>query len=163
MHRVYVLLGNSDRRTNNLIEVAIRDACYEQLHVECLTTNRLDEVLHLGNSDKFGLIFLASHNLVSGPPRRALHCSCADVAEAIRTLKKTRPVCIMGVGVLPQDEPLLLEAGADKVFGILLDRTKLQAEVRRALNLREPVVEAEAGRWSMAAELLRGFQKLRQG
>ena len=162
MKSVYVLLANSNRRTNNLIEVAIRDACYEQVHIECLTTNQLDEVLHRGSSDEVELIFLASDNLVSGPPRHASHCSPADVSRAIRALKKMRSVCIMAVGVLPQDEPLLLEAGADKVFGLLLDRGDVRTEVRRALNLLEPVAEVEGGRWSLGAGLLRGLQKLRQ-
>jgi len=162
MNSVYVLLANSDRRTNNIIEVAIRDACYEQVHLECLTTFRLDEVLHRGCSDEFALIFLAADNLISGPPRYASHCGPSDVARAIRTIKKVRPVSIMAVGVLPQDEPLLLEAGAERVFGILLDRDELKAEVRRALNLPEPVAEAESSRWSLTSGLLRGFQRLRQ-
>jgi len=57
---------------------------------------------------------------------------------------------------------MLLEAGAEKVFGILLDRNELKAEVRRALNLPEPVAEAESSRWSLTSGLLRGFQRLRQ-
>jgi len=57
---------------------------------------------------------------------------------------------------------LLLEAGADKVFGLLLDRGDVRTEVRRALNLLEPVAEVEGGRWSLGAGLLRGLQKLRQ-
>jgi len=161
MKSVYVLLANSDRHLNNIIEVAIRDACYEQVHLECQTTHRLDEVLHRGSGDEFALIFLASNNLISGPPQHASHCTPADVARAIRTLKQARSVCIMAVGAHPHDEPQLLEAGAEKVFGLLIDRDELKVEVRRALNIPEPVVGIERSRWSLASGLLRSLQKLR--
>ena len=164
MNTVHVLLANSNRRLNNLIEVAVRDVCYDQLQVECATTVRLDELLRRGCHDAFGLIFVAPDHLVSGPAPRAASISIADAARVIRTIKRRHHAPIIAAGVRPQCELPLLEAGADKVFGILFDRDEFRSEVRRVLNLPEPVAEAEPepSRWSFAAGLLRGFQKLRQ-
>ena len=164
MKSVHVLLANSDRRLNNLIEVAVRDVCYNQLEVECANTVRLDELLRSGRLGGFGLIFVAPTHLVSGPGRRAASVSLDEAARAIRTIKDHWPVPIIAVGVQPQDEMPLLETGADKVFGILFDRDEFRSEVRRVLNLSEPATEAESepSRWSFATGLLRGLQKLRQ-
>lgn len=164
MKTVHVLLANSERRTNNLIEVALRDVCYDHALVQCAFTRRLDEALHRGSSEEFSMIFLAPDHLVSGPPQRASRCSTRDGAAAIRTLKSRRSVPIVAVGVRPHDELPLLEAGADRVFGVLFDSDSLRLETRRLLHLPEPVLqpEPEATRWSFGAGLLRTFQKLRQ-
>src|SRR5881227_2246215 len=110
---VSVLLANSDRRLNNHIEVAVRNVCYEQLHVECSTTCRLDELLHRGCLSEFGLIFVAPDHLVLGASPRASQVRIEDAARVIRTIKHQRAVPILAVGVNPQDEPALLEAGVD--------------------------------------------------
>ncbi len=168
MNIVHVLLANSDRRLNNLIEVAVRDVCYNQLEVFCATTVRLDELLRRGCQPGCGLAFVAPSHLVAGPPPRAASITVADAARVIRTIKSHRSTPIIGVGVRSGDELALLEAGADKVFGILFDRDELRAEVRRVLNLPEraaapePEPEPETSRWSFVAALLRGVQKLRQ-
>ena len=160
---VSVLLANSDRRLNNLIEVAVRNVCFDQLHVECSTTWRLDELLHRGCLREFGLIFVAPDHLVSGPSPREGQIHLSDATRVIRTIKHQRAVPIIAVGVNPQDEPALLEAGADRVFGILFDRDALGAQVRTVLNLRDEVSEEpESTRWSFATGLLRGWQRLRQ-
>ena len=164
MNTVRVLLANSDRRLNNLIEVAVRDVCYDQLLVECSTTIRLDELLHRGCEDDVGLIFVAPDHLVAGPPQRARQVPMEDAAQAIRTIKSHRSVPIIVVGVRADLELALLEAGAESVFGILMDRDRLRSEIRRALRLLENVDEPqpEPSRWSFGAGLLRGLQKLRQ-
>ena len=160
---VAVLLANSDRRLNNLIEVAVRNVCYDQLHVECSTTWRLDELLHRGCLSEFGLIFVAPDHLVSGPSPRATQVRVPDAARVIRTIKHQRAVPIIAVGVNPQDEQALLEAGADHAFGILFNRDALGAQVRTVLNLRDEVAEEPAStRWSFATGLLRGWQRLRE-
>jgi len=73
-------------------------------------------------------------------------------------------VPIIVVGVRADLELALLEAGAESVFGILMDRDRLRSEIRRALRLLENVDEPqpEPSRWSFGAGLLRGLQKLRQ-
>lgn len=163
MNTVRILLANSDRRSNNLIEVALRDVCFEQAHVDCYTTTRLDEVLHRGCLGEFQLIILSPDNLVTGPPQRAARCTMDEAVAAIRTLKIRCPVPVIAVGVRPLSELAMLEAGADAVFGILFDRDKLRAELRRVLHMPEPVqAQPEANRWSFGAGLFRSFQKLRQ-
>jgi hypothetical protein len=163
MKTVYVLIGNSDRRMNNLIEVAVRDVCYEQLLVECATTSRLDELLHRASADNVGLIFLAPYHVVVGPPQRASSVSMEDAIRCVHTLKSRRPVPLIAVGVRPEHELSLLEAGADSVFGILFDRDKLRSEIRRALGVTEHVEESESpSRWSLSNSLLKGLARLRQ-
>src|SRR5260370_36782499 len=104
---VSVLLANSDRRLNNLIEVAVRNVCYDQLHVECSTTWRLDELLHRGCLSEFGLIFVAPDHLVSGPSPHAAQIRIPDAVRVIRTIRLHRAGPIIPVGVTPQDEPAL--------------------------------------------------------
>ena len=162
MNTVYVLIANSDRRMNNLIEVAVRDVCYEQVLVECETTCRLDEAIHQGCVKEFGLIFLAPDHVVIGPPQRASSARMEDATRAIRTIKEHRSVPIIAVGVKPHEELPLLEAGANHVFGILFDRDKLRVEIRLALGLRELIEEPEPTRWSLTGGFLRGLQKFRQ-
>src|SRR5262245_32008579 len=166
MKTVRVLIANSDRRLNNLIEVAVRDVCYEQLLVECATTCRLDELLHRGCVDNVGLIFLAPTHVVIGPPHRATPATMDDATRCIQTIKSRRSVPIIAVGVRPDNEMILLEAGADSVFGILFDRDALRFEIRRGLGLQEQLqIQEEAeppSRWSFAAGLFRSFQKPRQ-
>src|SRR5438132_2925446 len=95
---VSVLLANSDRRLNNLIEVAVRNVCYDQLHVECSTTWRLDELLHRGCLSDFGLIFVAPDHLVSRLLLQEKQVRIEDAARLIRTIKHHRPVPIIAVG-----------------------------------------------------------------
>jgi hypothetical protein len=163
MNTVYVLIANSDRRMNNLIEVAVRDVCYEQLLVECSITGRLDEALHRGCVENVGLIFLAPNHVVIGPPQRAVAASLNDATRCIQTIKRRRSVLIMAVGVRSDNELELLEAGADSVFGILFDRDKLRFEIRRGLGLQEQLQESEPpSRWSIANSIFRGLGKPRQ-
>jgi hypothetical protein len=162
MKSVHVLVANSDRRLNNLIEVAVRDVCYEQVLVEYETTFRLDEVIHLGCAREFGLIVLAPDHVVIGPPQRASTAKLNDAVRAIQTVKQYRDVPLLVVGIKPHDEMALLEAGAAHAFGILFDRDRLRSEIRLALGLAELVEQPEPSRWSLAEGLLRGLQKLRQ-
>ena len=165
MNTVYVLIANSDRRMNNLIEVAVRDVCYEQLQVECSITGRLDEALHRGRLENVGLIFLAPNHVVIGPPQRAIAASMNDATRGIQTIKSRRSVPIIAVGVRPDHELELLEAGADAVLGILFDREKLRFEIRRGLGLHEQLQESEPeapSRWSLANSFFRGLGKPRQ-
>ncbi len=163
MNTVYVLIANSDRRMNNLIEVAVRDVCYEQLLVECSITSRLDEMLRQGCLDKVGMIFLAPNHVVIGPPQRAVAATMEEATRSIQTIKSRRSVPIIAVGVRSDCEMPLLEAGADSVFGILFDRDKLRFEIRRGLGLQEQLQESEApARWSLASSFFRGLNRLRQ-
>jgi len=163
MNTVHVLIANSDRRLNNLIEVAVRDVCYEQVLVECFITSRLDEVKHRGSYENVGLIFLAPNHVVIGPPHRAVSATLEESVICIQALKTRRSIPIIAVGVRPDHELSLLEAGADSVFGILFDGDKLRLQIRQGLGIQEHVPESEPpNRWSFASGLLRGFQKLRQ-
>ncbi len=146
MKTVNLLLGNSDRRINNLLEIAVRDACYNQAVVECFRTSRVDELLRLSSLRRFDLIFIAPENLKPSPSRRPPFVS---VAEVIRTMRSIRAFCstpMIAVAVPEEDELSLLEAGAENTFPLFFDGEALKAEVRRVLRLVEPVEEPEASR-----------------
>src|SRR6266516_4174920 len=96
---VSVLLANSDRRLNTLIEVAVRNVCYEQLHVECSPTWRVDELLHRGCLSEFGRLFVPPDLLVSGRSPRAARIRIPDAASVIRTIQHQRAVPIIAAGV----------------------------------------------------------------
>ena len=162
MNNVHALLANSDRRLNNLIEVAVRDVCYDHALVECAKTDRLADLLHRGCIDNFNLIFVAPDHVLAGPQKRPVRASFASVLDVIQKIKAHRSVPIIAVGVGPREELPLLETGVDNVFGIVFERDELRAEVKRALNLTEEVEHPSPSRWSFAAGLLRGLQKLRQ-
>ena len=160
---IHVLLGNSDRRLNNLIEVAVRDVCYGHAQAECIVSNRLDDMLHRGCRDNFDLLVIAPLHLVSGPVSHASQVSMHETREVIQSIKATRNIPIIVIGVGPQEDQLFLEAGADQTFGCLIDRDHLRVTLRHLLNLAEPVEEEPgASRWSFGAGLFRAFQKLGQ-
>src|SRR5438105_6259342 len=162
MKTLRVLLANSDRRINNLIEVAVRDVCFNHFSVECAATRRLDELLHRGCSDEFGLIFVVPDHLALGLPPRSPQVTLKDAAQAFSSLKSRRSVPIIAVGAGSQDKIALLEAGADEVFGVLFDRDEIRSEIRRVLKLpaQSDQAEVEPSRSSFALTLARGLQKL---
>src|SRR5262245_30966387 len=94
MNTVNVLLGNSDRRINNLLEVAVRDVCYNLAVIECYQTSRIDELLRVGSTGRFGLIFIAPQHLKPEPSRRPQVVSMGEVLRGIQTLRNqcTTPI-----------------------------------------------------------------------
>ena len=162
MKVVHVLLGNSERRINNLVEVALRDVCYNQAVVEFTRTQRVDELLHLGCRRRFDLVILAPDNLVPEPSRRAARVSIDEVVRAIRIIKRQHSIPIIGVGVPNEHQMAILEAGVENAFGILFDSELLKSEVRLVLRFPEKVEPTSANRGSFAETLLRGWQMLTQ-
>jgi hypothetical protein len=161
MERVNLLLANADRRTSNLIEAVILDACYNQAIVDCVRTARVDEFVHHASVTPLQLIVVVADGLLAEPSRRASWVSVGEVANAIRAIKEQSSAPILALSTLPEHEVPLLEAGAEGVLNYPLNKDKLRSEVRRVLRLHEPAVAAEPASPSLAVPFLRLFQRLR--
>jgi DNA-binding response OmpR family regulator len=83
-----------------------------------------------------------------------------EILLAIRNIKSHRSTVVIATGADPENEFLLLEAGADAVLLRPLDPEKLKYEVRRVMELAQPSATPEAPRWSLSGALFRGFQRL---
>jgi hypothetical protein len=160
MRTVNLLVGNSDRRLNNLIEAAVLDVCYNQAAVECTRAFRADDFQRHGSYGVFQLIIVAADGLLAGPRRRGMTVDMDEVVETIRGIKAQCSTPILVLGVSEEAEWRVLEAGADKTFG-LFQTEEFKAAVRDALRLSEPVAEAEVQDSSWGGALWRGLQRLR--
>ena len=163
MKTINLLLGNSDRRINNQVEVAVRDVCYDQAVVECFKTAQLDDFIQRGSVEEFDLIIIAPEHLRPGPVRRNSRDAIAEAVRAICTIKEHRQVPIIGVAVPAEHELRMLMAGADNVFGVLFNDEVLKSEVRRVLGLTEQAEEpAPSSRPSLTGVLMRSLDRFRQ-
>jgi hypothetical protein len=160
MKTVNLLLASSDRRVNNIVEAAVRDVCFEQAVVECTRATGVDEFLRQSNSGWVDLIMVEPDNLLPTSKRRGLRPSLEQAADAIRSLKSQRSTPVVALNVAPQNQMALLEAGVDNTFAFPLDSDALKTELRRLLNLSEPVEAAPSSGWSLAGSLRRGWQRL---
>jgi DNA-binding response OmpR family regulator len=163
MDRINLLLANADRRTRNLVESIVHDACYNQVVLECARTARVDELAYEAWSYEFQLVILAADTLQPEPSRRGVAWVQLDeILLAIRNIKSHRVTWVIVTGATPENEFLILEAGADAVLLRPLVPEKLKFEVRRVLELTEvsDSEEAAPSRWSLSGALFRGFQRL---
>jgi hypothetical protein len=161
MKRLNLLLANMDRRTNNLIEAAVLDACFNQAAVQCTRTGRVDEMVHYGGHPAVQLIVVSPANLVAAPSRKGAPVTIEEVGGAIRSIKEHCATPVIVVNVPAAEELGLRQAGADVVMEGPFDREMLKAEVRQVLNLREPETAEPPARWSLAALFGRGLHRLR--
>ena len=162
METIALLLANSNRQLNNLIEAQVLDVCYNQALVRCTKTARADELAQLGRSGQFDLIVVAAENLSASAGRRAASVGAEEVLRAIGEIRSRCWTPVLAVTVLPEAEAPLLEAGADRVVRFPFRAETLNSEVRRLLRMPELVEEAPApNRWSLAALLLRRFGRLK--
>lgn len=160
MKTVKVLLGNSDRQMNNLIEATVLDVCYNQAVAQFTRTSRVGEFIDQARHGGFHLIILAPDNLLDDSTRRASFVPLAEVVRAIRSIKSQHSTALLAVGVPAAGEVPLWEAGVDIVLRRPLDPDQLKSEVRRLWQLAEPVEAAEPRRWSLAEALRRSLQRL---
>jgi len=160
MKAVKLLLANFERRTNNLVEVVVRDACFGHGLVECVRTNRIDEFLLLGTRDEFDLIIVAPDHLVPEPSRKTGHVSVDESLRAIRRIKRKSTAPIIAVCAPKAFDLALIEAGAEAALGLFFKPEALELEVRRVLKVPEQVEAPTQVRLSLGAAFLRGLQRL---
>ena len=166
MKTIHMLLANPDRRLSNIVEVAVRDVCYDQAVVQCFRTRRLDDFAVRGSCEAHDLIVMAPEHLQPGAVRKAGRDPLEEAVQAIRRIKDHRQVPILAVGVSAENELRFLMAGADNVFGIIFNDDVFKAEVRRVLSIAPPVEEVPASaivtRPSFTETLMKGFDRFRQ-
>src|SRR5258708_3436126 len=160
MKNIKLLLANSDRRSSNLIEVVIRDVCFERAIVECTRTRRIDEFLLLGTRVQFALIIVAPDHLVPELSRKTAHVPVVEAVHGIRRIKRRSSAAVISVCVPQGCESVLIEAGAEATLGLFFRSEALEAELRRVLVLPEQIEAAPQVRWSLVGALLRGLQRL---
>jgi DNA-binding response OmpR family regulator len=162
MKTVNVLLCYSDRRVSNLIEVLVRDVCYNQAVVHCTRTVRVEDFIIQARERECDLIILAPDELLPSQGQRAPRGSIALALRAIREIRQRRTMPIIATSVPAEQESLLLEAGVDRVLELPFNCDKLKSVVREALNFSEWVEPVPAEPWSLAGALMRGFHRLTQ-
>ncbi len=160
MKTVKLLLANSDRRSSNLIEVVIRDVCFERAVVECTRTSRIDEFLLLGTREEFDLIIVAPDHLVPEPSRKTAHVSLDESARSIRRIKRHSSAPVIAVCVPKGHESFLIEAGAEATLPLFFGSEALETEISRVLTLPERIEAVPQVRGSLVSALLRSLQRL---
>src|SRR5437867_2513575 len=109
MKSLNLLLGSSDRRVSNLIEVMIRDVCYNRAVVNFVRMMRIDQFIYQARQQDFDLIIVAPDSLLPAP-RQAI--SPRLVAEGIRQIRTVRvqSTPIIAIAVPAENEAALTEA-----------------------------------------------------
>src|SRR5437879_1552763 len=102
MKNIHLLVANTDRRTNNLIEAAVLDVCYDQAAVDCTRVSRLGELARQGAYSGNDLIVVAPHHLLAEPSRRGASVDIDEVVAVIQELKYRTAAPIFAVNVSPQ-------------------------------------------------------------
>jgi hypothetical protein len=161
MKTINLLLANCDRQTNNQIEAAVLDACYNQAAVQCFRTTRVDELLDRGCRERFDLIIVAPNNLLPEPSRRGGQVTIAEVGRTVAAIKRQRHIHVVAVNVPSEFEHRLVEAGADGVLGAPFYAEALKTEVRQLLRLPEATEGPEPARWPFAWLFGRDSQRLK--
>jgi CheY-like chemotaxis protein len=163
MERVHLLVANSERGLNNLIESMVLDVCFDQAVVETTRVARADELVKLASFGGYQLVIVAADNLLPKPGSRKSWVSADEAVDAIQTIRSRCQSPVIAVAALAEDEGSLLEAGAECVVRLPFEegKLKLKAEVRRVLRMAEPVEAATPSRWSLSDFFLRGLQRLK--
>src|SRR5438874_5346771 len=87
MRNINLLLASADRRLSNLIEVQIRDLCYERAVVNCTKVTSLHEFARQGSWMGSDLMIVTPADLLPSEGQYESRVSVPAVAEAIRHIK----------------------------------------------------------------------------
>ena len=161
MNKVKLLVGNSERGLNNLIERLVLDACFNQAVVETTRTGQVDELVRLASSGTYQLVIVAVDHLLPPQGLRNLWVSADEAVRAIQAIRSRCDTPVIAAAVFPKDEEALLEAGVECVVRLPFDDERLQVGVRQVLRMADPVEEPKPSRWSLAELVLRGLQRLK--
>jgi hypothetical protein len=160
MRTLNLLLGTSDRRISNLIEVMIRDICYNRAVINISRVGRLDEFIERGKREAFDLVIFAPDALVPAGRQTVTPRSVALGLRQMRAVRTHQEMPIIAISVSPEQELPLTDAGTDCVLGLPFRFEDLKSAVRLYLKLPFEVDETPAERWTLAGFLLRGLQRL---
>jgi len=160
MKTLNVLLCHSDRGINNLIEVMVRDVCYNQAVVNCTRTLRVEDFIIQALERECDLIIVSPDDLLSAGGRRVPRGSISEAVRAVHEIRERCGMPIIAIGISAEFELALLEAGVDRVLDVPFNCDKLKSAVRELLHLSEWVEPAVPERWSLTGALMRGLQRL---
>jgi len=159
---VKMLLGNSEEHLNNIIEKLTRDVLSGEAVLEATRTAKAQDFTRHAWEEHFDLIVLMADGLKPGYRPQGSPGPLFESTSAIRAIKKVSTARILAFSSHSEDEPALLEAGAEHVLGIPFKCEEVKTIVRRMVTLPSPVEEPEAERWSFGVELLRGWRRFAQ-
>jgi len=160
MRTLNLLLGTSDRRIGNLIEVMVRDLCFNRAVVNISRAGRIDEFIEQGKAVEFDLVIFAPDALLPAARQTVTSRSVALGLRQIRSVRTHQELPIIAISVSPDQELALTDAGSDCVLGLPFRFEDLKSAVRLYLKLPFETDEAPAERSSFGAFLLRGLQRL---
>jgi len=160
MKTLNLLIGNSDRRICNLIEVMVLDLCYNRASVRTTRATRIDELAHKACREDFDLMIFAPDNLLPAPGLEPCPQRIVEAMRQIRKVRTPRKMPIIAFGVAPEREFPLSTAGADCVLGLPFHPEELKAAVELRLNLPAARPEHSIADNTFAAAFVRGFQRL---
>ena len=160
MKTLNVLLCHSDRRVNNLIEVLVRDVCYNQAVVHCSRSAQVEDFIIQARERECDLIILTPDALLPVSGQRVPRGSISEAVRAIREIRQRRVMPIIATDASAEQELLLLEAGVDRVMESPFNCDKLKSTVREVLNLSESVEPVLPVRSSFAETLMRRIHRL---
>src|SRR5262249_3724924 len=118
MKIVKLLLASFDRRTNNLVEVVVRDACFGRAMVECVRTTRIDELFFRATREEFDFIVVAPDHLVPEPSRKTEQVTMDESLRTIHRIKLQSTVPVIAVSVPKAYELMAIQAGAEAALGL---------------------------------------------
>jgi DNA-binding NarL/FixJ family response regulator len=160
MKNLNLLLANPDRRVNTLIEVMIRDLCYNRAIVNVITVTRLDEFTDLASRHDFDLAIVAPDSLRPPPKHAASPRLFPDAIRQIRERKNHYVLPILAMAVSPQNEMAVTSTGVDCVLGLPFRFDDLKSAVRSFWNLPEETIAESETRGVLAALWQRSLQRL---
>ncbi len=160
MKNLNLLLANPDRRVNTLIEVMIRDLCYNRAVVNIFSVGRLDEFTDLAMRHDFDLAIIAPENLRPPPKHAAAPRGFEAALRQIREIKNHRALPIVAIAVSPQNEVAVSSAGVDCVLGFPFKFDELKSAVRNFWNVPEEIVEEPTPQNVLVTLWQRGLQRL---
>lgn len=160
MKNLNLLLANPDRRVNTLIEVMIRDLCYNHAVVNIFTVSRLDEFTDLAMRHDFDLAIISPENLRPPSKHAAAPRGFNAALRQIREIKNHRTLPIIAIAVPADKEFAVSSAGVDCVMGLPFKFDELKAAVKNFWNVPDSQPEQPSAGNVIAGLWQRGLQRL---
>ena len=160
MRTIHVLIGNSNLRVTNMIELLVRSVCDRQTCLDSTRAPHVEDFLAQAVRKQFDLIVFNPENLARSAERPRSFLTIRETENAIRSIKTLRSAPIVAVCVSPENEFHLSEAGADLVLGLPFNCDDFKSAVSRLILVPESATTENAIRPSFASGLRRGLEIL---
>jgi CheY-like chemotaxis protein len=138
MKKVNLLLGNCEDVVNDLLQATVEEVCAGRAEVNCIRTAQLDEFIRKGRDPLLDLVILIPNNLLTETNGHAAASRLGAGVRAIQAIKSESSTPVIAIPVFDdrsREEPLILEAGADRVIELPFQRDELVGAVGQLLRL----------------------------